>query len=157
MGSNGFWLLYYWHYPSFHKWFYPMTFLQSSILYNKESQNLIDFKFEIAAIPINKQLYSFSYVCFIAEAAGIVFSDRRLGFFKAILISRMDWNKCNVGVCNGSSGNFATFINGWYYKDPENSLNDVAACCNWYWIIFSLKINDWENNQIATSTIMTIF
>ncbi|XP_016901630.1 uncharacterized protein LOC107991323 [Cucumis melo] len=109
------------------------------------------------AIPINKQLYSFSYVCFIAEAAGIVFSDRRLGFFKAILISRMDWNKCNVGVCNGSSGNFATFINGWYYKDPENSLNDVAACCNWYWIIFSLKINDWENNQIATSTIMTIF
>uniref|UniRef100_A0A9I9EJ23 Uncharacterized protein n=1 Tax=Cucumis melo TaxID=3656 RepID=A0A9I9EJ23_CUCME len=176
------------------------------------------------AIPINKQLYSFSYVCFIAEAAGIVFSvqsfvyfivvssfiytDRRLGFFKAILISRMDWNKCNVGVCNGSSGNFATFINGWYYKDPENSLmstkcykqwstnmnedyinsfplfflvvcgppsyfyffycevvgrldtalmeekisvkatfffpiflyNDVAACCNWYWIIFSLKV-----------------
>ncbi|KAA0035463.1 heparan-alpha-glucosaminide N-acetyltransferase-like [Cucumis melo var. makuwa] len=130
-------------------------------------------KAEAIAIPINKQLYRFSYFYFTVEAAGIVFSvqsfvyfivvssfiytNRRLGFSKAILISRMDWNECNVGVCNGISGNFAAFINGWYYKDPENSLNDVATCCNWYWIIFSLKINDWENNQIATSTIMTIF
>uniref|UniRef100_A0A9I9ELU6 Uncharacterized protein n=1 Tax=Cucumis melo TaxID=3656 RepID=A0A9I9ELU6_CUCME len=165
---------------------YPMIFLRSSILYNKQSQNLTDFKSEFAAIPINKQLYRFSYFYFTVEAAGIVFSvqsfvyfivvssfiytNRRLGFSKAILISRMDWNECNVGVCNGISGNFAAFINGWYYKDPENSLvvggldtalmeekNDVATCCNWYWIIFSLKINDWENNQIATSTIMTIF
>lgn len=29
---------------------------------------------KFAAIPINKQLYSFSYVCFTAGAAGIVFS-----------------------------------------------------------------------------------
>lgn len=28
----------------------------------------------LAAIPINKQLYSFSYVCFTAGAAGLVFS-----------------------------------------------------------------------------------
>lgn len=32
------------------------------------------FKFPFAAIPMNKQLYSFSYVCFTAGAAGIVFS-----------------------------------------------------------------------------------
>jgi hypothetical protein len=37
----------------------------------------------LAAIPMNKQLYSFSFVCFTAGAAGIVFS----GFY--ILVSQL--------------------------------------------------------------------
>lgn len=36
---------------------------------------------ENAAIPLNKQLYSFSYVCFTAGAAGIVFS----GFYLLVI------------------------------------------------------------------------
>ncbi|KAL4605569.1 hypothetical protein ACB092_09G038700 [Castanea dentata] len=61
------------------------------------------------AIPINKQLYSISYVCFTAGAAGFVFS----GFYILIdvwglrtpflFLARMDRNECNAGVCDGSS------------------------------------------------------
>jgi predicted acyltransferase len=33
-----------------------------------------NYKHSIAAIPLNKQLYTFSYICVTAGAAGVVFS-----------------------------------------------------------------------------------
>ncbi|KAJ0028466.1 hypothetical protein Pint_35726 [Pistacia integerrima] len=85
------------------------------------------------AIPINKQLYSISYVCFTAGAAGIVFS----GFY--ILIDVWGWrtpflflewigmNAMLVFVL-GAQGILAGFVNGWYYKNHDNTL---ASCTNW--------------------------
>lgn len=54
--------------------------------------------FGYAAIPINKQLYSISYVCFTAGAAGIVFS----GFYILVKIraqsflAKLSYNSLSV-------------------------------------------------------------
>lgn len=63
--------------------FNAAIFLQLSCYRQHDLQYFLQFFFwwmikrtypDFAAIPINKQLYSFSYVCFTAGAAGIVFS-----------------------------------------------------------------------------------
>ncbi|KAK9289390.1 hypothetical protein L1049_007545 [Liquidambar formosana] len=80
------------------------------------------------AIPINKQLYSFSYVCFTAGAAGIVFSGFYLvidvwGLRKPFLF--LEWIGMNAMLVfvMAAQGIFAAFVNGWYYETPEKSLN----------------------------------
>ncbi|GAV58160.1 DUF1624 domain-containing protein [Cephalotus follicularis] len=99
------------------------------------------------AIPINKQLYSFSYVCFTAGAAGIVFS----GFY--VLIDVWGWrtpflflewigmNAMLVFVL-GAEGILAGFVNGWYYKSPDNTLV--------HWIKTHVFINVWGSERLGT-------
>ncbi|GAA0138320.1 hypothetical protein Leryth_002874 [Lithospermum erythrorhizon] len=79
------------------------------------------------AIPINKQLYSFSYMCFTTGAAGIVFS----GFYLLIDVWGIKtpflflvWIGMNAMLVFvfAAQGIFAAFINGWYYGDSDNNL-----------------------------------
>ncbi|KAK6126232.1 hypothetical protein DH2020_040030 [Rehmannia glutinosa] len=79
------------------------------------------------AIPINKQLYSFSYVCFTAGAAGIVFSVLYIlidvwGLRTPFLF--LEWIGMNAMLVfvMAAQGIFAAFINGWYFKNPDNNL-----------------------------------
>ncbi|CAK9323151.1 unnamed protein product [Citrullus colocynthis] len=99
------------------------------------------------AIPINKQLYSLSYVCFTAGAAGIVFSGFYIlidiwGFRKPFLF--LEWIGMNAMLVfvMAAQGIFAAFINGWYYKDPENSLV--------HWIQKHVFINVWHSRKLGT-------
>ncbi|KAM7254786.1 hypothetical protein ACFE04_020027 [Oxalis oulophora] len=82
------------------------------------------------AIPINKQLYSFSYVCFTGGAAGIIFS----AFY--ILIDVWGWRipfiwlewigmNAMLVFVGGAQGILEGFFNGWYYKSTDNTLDHV--------------------------------
>ncbi|PWA45906.1 hypothetical protein CTI12_AA513490 [Artemisia annua] len=99
------------------------------------------------AIPINKQLYSFSYVCFTAGAAGIVFSafyilidiwGQRTPF---LLFEWIGMNAMLVFVL-GAQGILAGFINGWYYKNQENNLVN--------WIQDHVFIDVWNSEKFGT-------
>ncbi|XP_027363134.1 heparan-alpha-glucosaminide N-acetyltransferase-like [Abrus precatorius] len=99
------------------------------------------------AIPINKQLYSFSYVCFTAGAAGIVFSVFYIlidvwGLRTPFLF--LEWIGMNAMLVfvMAAQGIFAAFVNGWYYKDQDNSLV--------YWIQEHVFINVWHSERLGT-------
>ncbi|TYI43444.1 hypothetical protein ES332_A01G170400v1 [Gossypium tomentosum] len=79
------------------------------------------------AIPINEQLYSFSYVCFTAGAAGIVFSAFYIlidvwGWRTPFLL--LEWIGMNAMLIYvlGAQGILLAFVNGWYYKSTNNTL-----------------------------------
>ncbi|KAK9127533.1 hypothetical protein Syun_016330 [Stephania yunnanensis] len=80
------------------------------------------------AIPINKQLYSFSYVCFTAGAAGLVFS----GFY---ILARYRRKQIAQGI-------FAAFVNGWYYETPGNTLVR--------WIQKHVFNDVWKSDRVGT-------
>ncbi|KAK1400193.1 heparan-alpha-glucosaminide N-acetyltransferase-like [Heracleum sosnowskyi] len=99
------------------------------------------------AIPINKQLYSFSYVCFTAGAAGIVFS----AFYVLIDIWGLrtpflflEWIGLNAMLVfvMAAQGIFAGFINGWYYKNPDNNLVN--------WIQEHIFNDVWHSERVGT-------
>ncbi|KAL8211486.1 hypothetical protein R6Q57_005923 [Mikania cordata] len=99
------------------------------------------------AIPINKQLYSVSYVCFTAGAAGIVFSafyilidvwEKRTPF---LLFEWIGMNAMLVFVL-GAQGILAGFINGWYYENADNNLVN--------WILNHVFINVWNSDKLGT-------
>ncbi|RWR91937.1 heparan-alpha-glucosaminide N-acetyltransferase [Cinnamomum micranthum f. kanehirae] len=99
------------------------------------------------AIPLNKQLYSFSYVCFTAGAAGIVFSaiyilidvwGIRLPF---LFLEWIGMNAMLVFVM-AAQGIFPAFINGWYYENEGNSLV--------YWIQKHVFNNVWHSERLGT-------
>ncbi|XP_071712305.1 uncharacterized protein [Rutidosis leptorrhynchoides] len=99
------------------------------------------------AIPINKQLYSFSYVCFTAGAAGLVFSvfyilidvwGKRTPF---LLFEWIGMNAMLVFVL-GAQGILGGFVNGWYYKNPENNLVN--------WIQDHVFIDVWNSERFGT-------
>ncbi|KAK9062726.1 hypothetical protein SSX86_019915 [Deinandra increscens subsp. villosa] len=99
------------------------------------------------AIPINKQLYSISYVCFTAGAAGVVFSalyilidvwEKRAPF---LLFEWIGMNAMLVFVL-GAQGILAGFINGWYYKSIDNNLVN--------WIRDHVFINVWNSERSGT-------
>ncbi|XWS66822.1 hypothetical protein CRYUN_Cryun05aG0233900 [Craigia yunnanensis] len=99
------------------------------------------------AIPINKQLYSFSYVCFTAGAAGIVFSAFYIlidvwGFRTPFLF--LEWIGMNAMLIYvlGAQGILAAFVNGWYYKSTNNTLV--------YWIQKHIFINVWNSKRLGT-------
>ncbi|GAU43512.1 hypothetical protein TSUD_399060 [Trifolium subterraneum] len=82
------------------------------------------------AIPINKQLYSISFVCVTSGAAGIVFSVLYIlidvwGLRTPFLF--LEWIGMNAMLVYvvGAQGIFAAFVNGWYYNDPNNSLKSL--------------------------------
>ncbi|GLT92317.1 hypothetical protein SLE2022_101570 [Rubroshorea leprosula] len=79
------------------------------------------------AIPLNKQLYSFSYVCFTAGAAGIVFSWFYIlidvwGFRMPFLFLEWIGMKATLIFVLGAQGILPAFVNGWYYESPNNTL-----------------------------------
>ncbi|XP_038877482.1 uncharacterized protein LOC120069759 [Benincasa hispida] len=79
------------------------------------------------AIPLNKQLYTFSYICVTSGAAALVFSV----FYTLVdicglryLFLPLEWIGMNAMLVYvmAAAGIFAGFINGWYYEDPHNTL-----------------------------------
>ncbi|KAJ1380890.1 putative heparan-alpha-glucosaminide N-acetyltransferase [Sesbania bispinosa] len=79
------------------------------------------------AIPLNKQLYTLSYVCVTSGAAALVFS----AFYILVdiwglkfLFMPFQWIGMNAMLVYvmAAEGIFAGFINGWYYGDPHNTL-----------------------------------
>ncbi|KAK6152360.1 hypothetical protein DH2020_014995 [Rehmannia glutinosa] len=98
------------------------------------------------AIPINKQLYSFSYVCFTAGAAGIVFSVLYIlidvwGLRTPFLF--LEWIGMNAMLVfvMAAQGIFAAFINGWYFKNPDNNLVN--------WIQQHVFIDVWKSKRVG--------
>ncbi|OMO81815.1 hypothetical protein CCACVL1_12204 [Corchorus capsularis] len=99
------------------------------------------------AIPINKQLYSFSYTCFTAGAAGIVFSVFYIvidvwGFRTPFLF--LEWIGMNAMLIYvlGAQAILPAFVNGWYYKSTDNTLV--------YWIQNHVFINVWHSQRLGT-------
>ncbi|XP_057745748.1 uncharacterized protein LOC130963664 [Arachis stenosperma] len=99
------------------------------------------------AIPINKQLYSFSYVCFTAGAAGIVFSALYIlidvwGFRTPFLF--LEWIGMNAMLVfvMAAQSIFPGFVNGWYYKDQDNTLVN--------WIQEHVFNNVWHSERLGT-------
>lgn len=98
------------------------------------------------AIPLNKQLYTFSYVCVTSGAAAFVFS----AFY--LLVDVMDtkflflpfkWIGMNAMLVfvMAAEGIFAGFINGWYYHDPHNSLV--------YWTKKHVFVGVWHSKRVG--------
>ncbi|KAJ6794396.1 heparan-alpha-glucosaminide N-acetyltransferase [Iris pallida] len=99
------------------------------------------------AIPLNKQLYSFSYICVTAGAAGLVFST--FYFLVDILGLRnfflpLEWIGMNAMLVYvmAAGGIFAGFVNGWYYDGPNNTLV--------YWIQKHVFIKVWHSTRVGT-------
>ncbi|KAG4130391.1 hypothetical protein ERO13_D09G141000v2 [Gossypium hirsutum] len=99
------------------------------------------------AIPINKQLYTISYVCLTAGASGVVFS----GFYILIDVWGLrtpflflEWigmNSMLIFVL-GAQGILAAFINGWYYNNPDKTLVT--------WIKTHVFIDAWHSWNLGT-------
>ncbi|XP_042475639.1 heparan-alpha-glucosaminide N-acetyltransferase [Macadamia integrifolia] len=98
------------------------------------------------AIPLNKQLYSFSYVCVTAGAAALVFSV----FYVLVdiwglryLFLPLEWIGMNAMFVfvMAAEGIFAGFFNGWYYEDPHNTLV--------YWIQKHIFIKVWHSRRVG--------
>lgn len=99
------------------------------------------------AIPINKQLYSLSYVCFTGGAAGIILSafyilidvwGLRIPF---LFLEWIGMNAMLVFVL-AAQGIFAGFVNGWYYGSEENNLVN--------WIQRHVFINVWHSQRLGS-------
>ncbi|KAK8611249.1 hypothetical protein V6N13_131309 [Hibiscus sabdariffa] len=105
------------------------------------------FLCKFAAIPINKQLYSFSYVSFTAGAAGIVFS----AFYILIDVWGMrtpflflEWIGMNAMLIYvlGAQAILPAFVNGWYYESTNNTLV--------FWIQKHIFNNVWHSERLGT-------
>ncbi|VAI02824.1 unnamed protein product [Triticum turgidum subsp. durum] len=99
------------------------------------------------AIPINKQLYSISYVCFTAGAAGIVLS----AFYMLIDVWGLrvpflflEWIGMNAMLVYvlAAQGIFAAFVNGWYYESQDKTLVN--------WIQKHVFVNVWHSERLGT-------
>ncbi|KAF3944924.1 hypothetical protein ACB098_03G031200 [Castanea mollissima] len=98
------------------------------------------------AIPLNKQLYTFSYVCVTSGAAALVFSALYvmvdiLGL--RYLFLPLEWIGMNAMLVYvmAAEGIFAGFINGWYYDDPHNTLV--------YWIQKHIFVGVWHSKRVG--------
>lgn len=105
MGIDGDWLAYPGNHSSFYWWWAYLSIwwniylhIYLILLYDTTDIGLELISHWFTAIPINKQLYSFSYVCFTAGAAGIVFS----AFYVLV---------CNISV--GQRTLWAKIENAW--------------------------------------------
>ncbi|KAH1227734.1 Heparan-alpha-glucosaminide N-acetyltransferase [Glycine max] len=87
-------------------------------------------------------LMGFSYVCFTAGAAGIVFSIDVWGIRTPFLF--LEWIGMNAMLVfvMAAQGIFAAFVNGWYYKDPDNTIV--------YWIQNHVFTNVWHSERLGT-------
>uniref|UniRef100_A0A2P2MJI3 Heparan-alpha-glucosaminide N-acetyltransferase n=1 Tax=Rhizophora mucronata TaxID=61149 RepID=A0A2P2MJI3_RHIMU len=95
------------------------------------------------AIPLNKQLYTLSYVCVTSGAAALVFSAIYILVdiqrFKFIFLP-LQWIGMNAMLVYvmAAEGIFAGFINGWYYGDPRNTL--VCLLCHLITLTFTFPV-----------------
>ncbi|KAI3496204.1 hypothetical protein L1887_38559 [Cichorium endivia] len=98
------------------------------------------------AIPLNKQLYTFSYVCVTSGAAALVFSF----FYITVdiwslryVFLPLEWIGKNAMLVYvmAAEGIFAGFINGWYYDNPHNTLI--------YWIQKHIFIGVWHSRRVG--------
>ncbi|XP_020876924.1 heparan-alpha-glucosaminide N-acetyltransferase isoform X3 [Arabidopsis lyrata subsp. lyrata] len=97
-------------------------------------------------MPLNKQLYSFSYICVTSGAAALVFSSLYS------LVDVLEWkhmflplkwigmNAMLVYVM-GAEGILAAFFNGWYYRHPHNTLIT--------WIREHVFIRVWHSKRVG--------
>nr|CAB3479337.1 unnamed protein product [Digitaria exilis] len=98
------------------------------------------------AIPLNKQLYTFSYICVTAGAAGIVFS--LLYFLVDILnllyaFAPLQWIGMNAMLVYvmAAAGIFEGFLNGWYYEGTNNTLV--------YWVRKHVFVKVWHSTRVG--------
>ncbi|CDP17187.1 unnamed protein product [Coffea canephora] len=98
------------------------------------------------AIPLNKQLYTLSYVCVTAGAAALVFS----AFYILVdiwklryLFLPLEWIGMNAMLVYvmAAADIFAGFINGWYYDNPHNTLV--------HWIQKHIFIDVWHSTKVG--------
>ncbi|KAL5566370.1 hypothetical protein UlMin_029534 [Ulmus minor] len=98
------------------------------------------------AIPLNKQLYTLSYVCVTSGAAALVFSaiyvlvDVYNLKYPFLPLKWIGMNAMLVYVM-AAEGIFAGFVNGWYYNDPHNTLV--------YWIKKHIFIGVWHSKRVG--------
>ncbi|XP_056699545.1 uncharacterized protein [Spinacia oleracea] len=98
------------------------------------------------AIPLNKQLYTVSYVCVTSGAAAFVFSAFYLLvdiFDVKFVFLPFKWIGMNAMLVYvmAAAGIFAGFINGWYYDDPHNTLV--------YWIQKHIFVGVWHSKRVG--------
>ncbi|KAK7258912.1 hypothetical protein RIF29_24501 [Crotalaria pallida] len=98
------------------------------------------------AIPLNKQLYTLSYVCVTSGAAALVFSAFYIMvdiWNLKLLFMPFKWIGMNAMLVYvmEAEGIFPGFINGWYYEDPHNTLV--------YWIQKHVFINVWHSRRVG--------
>ncbi|XP_027351971.1 heparan-alpha-glucosaminide N-acetyltransferase isoform X5 [Abrus precatorius] len=98
------------------------------------------------AIPLNKQLYTLSYVCVTSGAAALLFSAFYIMvdiWGLKLLFMPLKWIGMNAMLVYvmAAEGIFAGFINGWYYDDPHNTLI--------YWIQKHVFINVWHSRRVG--------
>ncbi|KAK8946759.1 hypothetical protein KSP39_PZI006376 [Platanthera zijinensis] len=96
------------------------------------------------AIPLNKQLYSFSYVCTTAGAAGLVFSLFYILvdiLHLRVLFLPFEWIGMNAMLVfvMAAEGIFEGFLNGWYFESPNNTLV--------YWIKKHIFVKVWHSTR----------
>ncbi|KDP23473.1 hypothetical protein JCGZ_23306 [Jatropha curcas] len=97
-------------------------------------------------VPLNKQLYTFSYVCVTSGAAALVFSAIYILvdiWGLKFLFLPFQWIGMNAMLVYvmAAAGIFAGFMNGWYYDDPHNTLI--------YWIKKHIFIGVWHSQRIG--------
>ncbi|RYR50463.1 hypothetical protein Ahy_A07g037073 [Arachis hypogaea] len=99
-----------------------------------------------AAIPLNKQLYTLSYVYVTSGAAALAFT----AFYRMVDIwglklwfMPLKWIGMNAMFVYvmAAEGIFAGFINGWYYDHPHNTLV--------YWIQKHVFIKVWHSTKVG--------
>jgi heparan-alpha-glucosaminide N-acetyltransferase len=98
------------------------------------------------AIPLNKQLYTFSYVCVTSGAAALVFS---LFYFLVDIVGMrnfflpLEWIGMNAMLVYvmAAAGIFEGFLNGWYYKSTNNTLV--------YWVKKHVFVKVWHSNKVG--------
>ncbi|XP_073144351.1 uncharacterized protein [Henckelia pumila] len=98
------------------------------------------------AIPLNKQLYTFSYVCVTSGAAALVFSAfyilADIWNLKCLFLP-LEWIGKNAMLVYvlAAEGIFAGFFNGWYYGIPNNTLI--------HWIQKHIFIGVWHSRRVG--------
>ncbi|XP_051123742.1 uncharacterized protein LOC127246413 isoform X2 [Andrographis paniculata] len=98
------------------------------------------------AVPLNKQLYTLSYVCVTSGAAALVFSAFYIMVdiwsFRSLFLP-LEWIGMNAMLVYvmAAEGIFAGFINGWYYKDPHNTLIN--------WIKKHIFVEVWHSERVG--------
>ncbi|KAJ7536276.1 hypothetical protein O6H91_12G062900 [Diphasiastrum complanatum] len=83
-------------------------------------------------MPLNKPLYSFSYMCLTAGAAGLVFCafyfliDVKGWRYPTLLLEWMGLNSLLIYTL-AACGVILSFIQGFYYKVPQNNLVSIIV------------------------------
>uniref|UniRef100_A0A804QVK0 Heparan-alpha-glucosaminide N-acetyltransferase n=1 Tax=Zea mays TaxID=4577 RepID=A0A804QVK0_MAIZE len=89
------------------------------------------------AIPLNKQLYTFSYICVTAGAAGVDVVSLRYAF------APLRWVGMNAMLVYvmAAEGVFEGFLNGWYYESTNNTLV--------YWVRKHVFVKVWHSTRVG--------